>query len=943
MKTPGDAATSVGVHSAPPDVACGILGFCGWRDRAAMRALNKHWHENVFSDDATWRAMCEFLHREEFVYSSPVCTAGSWRDLFAEKWLLRARWTKPEGPPDKIVYTVAEKLKRERAGETGLIIQPAWKKPTESYSFNISVVVRLRPQREASGEEEPEAQEVVLPLHQRVALIRKQKKCSKEEAFALLFGGADGDFFDGATLAEGSEDAKPAEKDSAAEPAAPSPEEADKETPAESAATAAGVVSVDPKEIVMCAPGIGMRPFTCFDSVLCDTASQAAVYESVARKQVGDFINGLNCTIFCYGQTGSGKTHTLFGKDSDAATTITHTSAASGVVPRACAEISSAVSMRAGFMDGCKLEMSYVEVYGEEVSDLLSQKKSTVGAWRGTAVRAVLDGTTRVTIVDAEHMQSLLLQGESAKRRAATAMNERSSRAHALLILTLTQNAGNMESVSHLCLADLGGSEQLSKSGATGVRMQEAIGINTGLLALKQCIRALNNQATHVPYHDSKLTQLLSSALGGNSKTTVVVTASPEPRHATESLQALRFGEACAVVTNAADAQQSSVAHLIAELDAKIAATEALIEKNERWERFEETMPMDEFGDGGGIRTRMKLVGAEKERETLELCLKKRRALLGEPEPDPAAQKKAALAEQARKPDFDVLPEPSGDLAQSEAAFRDQFNPESENHHGGDSTPADEPQETPAEKKARLMKEKMAKKQAARLEKAQKMKEERRAAAVAKAAEREKRAAKRKAEMLEATKERARQQQERLKKQMERTRRAREAQKDPCEAQREEQLAVVEKELAESIKTSGTEHQLSVELAKKAEWLRAEIKKHQDKGEDAAVGGVEGRARAAAEATSTLSEEERQLLEAHSAQRTLVSDNQRATEQCMSENSQEGAGEAPEGEGTYTEVQSKSGNVAGAVGSGWAVLEERSNEDAMLRANGGDSMPAISE
>ena len=94
---------------------------------------------------------------------------------------------------------------------------------------------------------------------------------------------------------------------------------------------------------------------------------------------------------------------------------------------------------------------------------------------------------------------------------------------------------------------------------------------------------------------------------------------------------------------------------------------------------------------------------------------------------------------------------------------------------------------------------------------------------------------------------------------------------------------------------------------------------------------------------STLSEEERQLLEAHSAQRTLVSDNQRATEQCMSKNAQEGAGEAPEGEGTYTEVQSKSGNVAGAVGSGWAVLEERSNEDAMLRANGGDSMPAISE
>eukprot|EP01048_Picozoa_sp_COSAG05_P010646 COSAG05_NODE_952_length_6466_cov_3.122350_4_plen_77_part_00 len=38
-------------------------------------------------------------------------------------------------------------------------------------------------------------------------------------------------------------------------------------------------------------------------------------------------------------------------------------------------------------------------------------------------------------------------------------------------------------------------------------------------------------------YHDSKLTELLSSALGGNSKTTIIVTTSPEPRHATETLQ----------------------------------------------------------------------------------------------------------------------------------------------------------------------------------------------------------------------------------------------------------------------------------------------------------------------------------------------------------------------------------------------------------------------
>ena len=115
------------------------------------------------------------------------------------------------------------------------------------------------------------------------------------------------------------------------------------------------------------------------------------------------------------------------------------------------------------------------------------------------AVRAVLDGATRVVVADCAQMEALLQQGERAKRRAATAMNERSSRAHALLTLTLTQrppdtsdasssgsSSAGVQSVSHLCLADLGGSEQLSKSGARGARMAEAIGINTGLLALKQ-------------------------------------------------------------------------------------------------------------------------------------------------------------------------------------------------------------------------------------------------------------------------------------------------------------------------------------------------------------------------------------------------------------------------------------------------------------------------
>merc|ERR1740117_2658141 len=128
-------------------------------------------------------------------------------------------------------------------------------------------------------------------------------------------------------------------------------------------------------------------------------------------------------------------------------------------------------------------------------------------------------------------------------------------------------------------------------------------------------------------------------------------------------MQALRFGEACAVVTNVANVQHSSIAHLIAELDAKIKSTEALIEKNERWERREEMMPVDEFGDGGGIRTRMNLVGAEKERELLESYLKQRRALRGEPEPDEKEVEKKRIEAESKAMEKLAFEPPGKDAA----------------------------------------------------------------------------------------------------------------------------------------------------------------------------------------------------------------------------------------------------------------------------------------
>jgi kinesin family protein 5 len=117
-----------------------------------------------------------------------------------------------------------------------------------------------------------------------------------------------------------------------------------------------------------------------------------------------------------------------------------------------------------------------------------------------------------------EEMSKLLQQAEGAKRRAATFMNARSSRAHSLLFLNLVQTTTRSsadeetESVvkrSQLCLADLGGSEQVKKSGVEGERLQEAVNINLGLLSLKNVISHLHRKAHYIPFSDNRLTELL--------------------------------------------------------------------------------------------------------------------------------------------------------------------------------------------------------------------------------------------------------------------------------------------------------------------------------------------------------------------------------------------------------------------------------------------------
>jgi len=389
-------------------------------------------------------------------------------------------------------------------------------------------------------------------------------------------------------------------------------------------------VSSDKAEVLTMAPGCGLRPFN-FECVFDSDAKQEHVYETCGRAAVADVLNGHSACVLVYGQTGAGKTHTMFG---DGTADPRLGASRYGIVPRVCEEIVTAIEARRALGINADLRVAYVEVFGAEVTDLLRDGGTIGAADDGAdnhfhAHRWVLEGRADVPIGSVSNALELIAKGDSCKRKAATAMNERSSRAHALFILSLTQTEVDtgIERTTRLFLADLGGSEKLTKSQAADDfkshvvtiggeevsritwaqyyahrgRLQESLNINVGLYALQRCIECLiqrdkmkaEGKAVHVPFADSKLTLLLKDALMGGARTTVLVCASLEPRNAVESISSLRFGEACGRIemrTKGSGDGAAMIKRLVKEIDDEIAATQAIIVRDQRWEKQTKTV-----------------------------------------------------------------------------------------------------------------------------------------------------------------------------------------------------------------------------------------------------------------------------------------------------------------------------------------------------------------
>jgi Kinesin motor domain len=388
-------------------------------------------------------------------------------------------------------------------------------------------------------------------------------------------------------------------------------------------------------------------PRFTFDQVFGVKSTQQYVYETRVAPLIVSCLEGYNATILAYGQTGSGvsstsfplvpgirtcldahdfacapfhlatplkqKTHTIMGPDPTVAAASPDDSDL-GVIPRAFRAIFDALGEKKESQRQMGVDLEYqvsvqfLELYGEEIRDLLTTHRNSSGSSEKLYIRDLgtdepeVVGATQTPVSSALEALRCLAHGMLRRVTGATAMNESSSRSHAILTVCIEQSSVVVDSKpmsastssaegsddcdinedhiqmtrSKFNFVDLAGAERQKRTGATGKRLQEGIDINKGLSNLGNVISALGDPKkrgkTHVPYRDAKLTRLLKGSLGGNHKTLMIACISPAAVNMGESLNCLRYANRAKNIQNKAVVNVDANTRLVQELQGQVKA-----------------------------------------------------------------------------------------------------------------------------------------------------------------------------------------------------------------------------------------------------------------------------------------------------------------------------------------------------------------------------------
>jgi hypothetical protein len=265
-----------------------------------------------------------------------------------------------------------------------------------------------------------------------------------------------------------------------------------------------------------------------FDDVFDSNITNEEVYKRTAAPLVDYIFTGGKATCFAYGQTGSGKTYTMLNEKN-------------GLYVLAASDIFSMLN-QPEYVNIIP-HVSFYEIYQGQLYDLLNARKKLFAREDGKQ-QVCIAGLTEYECFSVDDLMKIFGHGNNVRSTGATGANADSSRSHAILQICLKDKSKKMSVFGKFSFIDLAGSERGADRGdADRQTRMEGSEINKSLLALKECIRALDQVSKHTPFRQSKLTQVLKDSFIGNSKTCMIATVSPNSGSCEHTLNTLRYAD----------------------------------------------------------------------------------------------------------------------------------------------------------------------------------------------------------------------------------------------------------------------------------------------------------------------------------------------------------------------------------------------------------------
>lgn len=266
-----------------------------------------------------------------------------------------------------------------------------------------------------------------------------------------------------------------------------------------------------------------------FNKVFHDESDNKEVYRQMIKRDLQKVLKGKWLTVMTYGTSGSGKTFTIFGDSFGESR---------GIVYYACNRL---LKMFQDLGITFEMHVCLLEIYNEQVSNLLPNNTSKVEVLEDENKNMVLQHAERVKVKSARHLISLVDRGAKSRHIAENFSNKRSSRSHMIVLLEVSFLYQGSMRLSKIAFLDLAGSERvvLDKKDL----LLEGANINRSLLALTNCISILSERRpnAYVPFRDSKLTRILKDFMSRENVIKFLVCLKQEHRFLEESLITLNY------------------------------------------------------------------------------------------------------------------------------------------------------------------------------------------------------------------------------------------------------------------------------------------------------------------------------------------------------------------------------------------------------------------